>query len=390
MKKRNGKLFWIVFIPFLFIGCFNSGVLPPVVDKGTSWTVMVFLNGDNDLYNYAWRDFDSLEIVGSTPQVKVVIQFDPFWGEAARYLVEKDTIPNYIGSPVLEYLGEVDMGDGSELANFVHFCAENYPANKYALIIWDHGTGFKSKDISFDISPEDSITIPELEKALSLSTMYLGKKIDFLGMDACLMAMVEIAYEVKNHARVLVTSQELVPGEGWDYETILGNLVTHPTMDERDLARIVVDSYIDYYPRGSFTQSAIDLGEISSLSGALDGLAQDILNDSLTPPWVYLSLGDAAVYFGDVDYVDLDSLVSLLSQDSRVKSKEVKESARAVQEALNKCIIHKRASGEMAGNAQGLSIYFPYFPYNYKYDDLAFSRDTHWDEMIKYLSQWRR
>ena len=390
MKNKRGKLFWIIFIPFLFTGCFNSGVVPPVVDKGTSWTVMVFMNGDNDLYKYAWRDFNSLEKVGSTDQVKVIVQFDSLGGEAARYLVKKDAFPNLVTSPVLEYLGEVNMGDALELADFVRFCAENFPADKYALIIWDHGTGFKNKDISFDFSPEDAITIPELGMALSLSTMYLGKKIDFLGMDACLMAMMEVAYEVKNHARVMVTSQELVPGEGWNYEAILRGLVSRPTMGERDLARLVVNSYIDYYPVGSFTQSAIDLGGISSLGKALDELSRDILNDSLTSPLVYLSLGDSAVFFGDADYVDLGSLVSLFSQDSRVKSEEVRESARLVQERLERCVIYERASGEMAGNARGLSIYFPYFPYNSKYDDLAFSRDTHWDEMIKYLSQWRR
>lgn len=390
MKGR--KLFWVAFIPFLLAGCLGGGAIPPPppVGEDTDWTVMIFLNGDNDLHNDAWQDFNSLEKVGSTDRVRVVVQFDSPWGGAARYLVKKDALPNLITSPVLQYLGEVNMGDASELADFVRFCAENYPARKYALIIWNHGTGFKSKDISFDFSPEDAITIPELGTALSLSTMYLGKKIDFLGMDACLMAMVEIAYEVKDHARVLVTSQELVPGEGWDYETILRVLVSHPLMGERDLARIVVDSYIDYYRWGSFTQSAIDLKEIFSLGRVVDELAQNILNDSLTPSWVYLSLGDSAVYFGDVDYVDLGSLVDLLSRDSRVKSKEVKESARAVQEALNKCIIHERASGEMTGNARGLSIYFPYLPYNHKYDDLAFSRDTYWNEMIKYLLQWRK
>ncbi len=204
------------------------------------------------------------------------------------------------------------------------------------------------------------------------------------------MAMMEVAYEVKNHARVMVTSQELVPGEGWNYEAILRGLVSRPMMGERDLARLVVNSYIDYYPVGSFTQSAIDLGGISSLGKALDELSWDILNDSLTSPLVYLSLGDSAVFFGDADYIDLGSLVSLFSQDSRVKSEEVRESARLVQERLERCVIYERASGEMAGNARGLSIYFPCFPYNSKYDDLAFSRDTHWDEMIKYLSQWRR
>ena len=150
-----------------------------------------------------------------------------------------------------------------------------------------------------------------------------------------------------------------------------------------------MNSYIDYYPVGSFTQSAIDLGGISSLGKALDELSRDILNDSLTSPLVYLSLGDSAVYFGDADYVDLGSLVVYSLKILELKRRgERKRSSGAGK--IERCVIYERASGEMAGNARGLSIYFPYFPYNSKYDDLAFSRDTHWDEMIKYLSQWRR
>lgn len=96
MKNKRGKLFWIIFIPFLFTGCFNSGVVPPVVDKGTSWTVMVFMNGDNDLYKYAWRDFNSLEKVGSTDQVKVIVQFDSLGEKRPDILLRKTPFPIWL------------------------------------------------------------------------------------------------------------------------------------------------------------------------------------------------------------------------------------------------------------------------------------------------------
>ena len=84
---------------------------------------MVFLNGDNDLNNQAIADLNSMEIVGSSDKVNIVVQFDSLQGPAIRYLVEKDSDPLKINSKVLQNLGEMNMGDANNLVDFIRFCA---------------------------------------------------------------------------------------------------------------------------------------------------------------------------------------------------------------------------------------------------------------------------
>ncbi|MCX7731499.1 MAG: hypothetical protein N2205_09850, partial [Candidatus Caldatribacterium sp.] len=109
-----------------------------------------------------------------------------------------------------------------------------------------------------------------------------------------------------------------------------------------------------------------------------------------TPPWVYLTLGDSALYFEDPDFVDLGDLVRLLASDSRVHP-EVQQRANAVVQHLATCVLSSGSLGGSSGiiEASGLSIYFPYMAYVRKYGDLAFASATHWDELVQYLAQWR-
>lgn len=377
-------LFVTFFLLFPLAGCSITpiGELP---QGGRQWTIMVYMAADNDLAGEAFKDLQSMERVGSTTDVTVLVELDTPSG-ATRYLVGRD------GSTVLQHLGSVDSGDPGTLLRFIRFARERYPARHYALILWNHGSGVKSvrRDIAFDFTTQSAITLPGLKNALALS----GVSFDLLGMDACFMQMVEVAYEVRNFARVLVSSQESVPGEGWDYETILRALTGNPAMHVFDLARLIVESYVAYYQRygvrSRYTLSAVDLARIDALARALDDLALAILNDLQTPPWVYLTLGDSALYFEDPDFVDLGDLVRLLASDSRVHP-EVQQRANAVVQHLATCVLSSGSLGGSSGiiEASGLSIYFPYMAYVRKYGDLAFASATHWDELVQYLAQWR-
>lgn len=387
MKKNFLFLAAFLSLVSLVSGCLSLGVIPgPGGSKSTQWTVMVFLNGDNDLEQAAWADLTSMESVGSSNRVKVIVQFDQARGGTARYLV------NQGGSTLLENLGEVNMGNGDALVDFVRFCAQNYPAEHYALIIWNHGYGFKgnNKDISFDeTSGGDALTIPELGNALRQAKNYTGGKIDLLGMDACLMALIEVAYEIRNCAQLLVTSQESEPLEGWNYPLFLQALSDNPSMSAFELAHYIVDSYINSYWIQSITLSAVDLTRVSALAQAVDNLASAILSDTLTSPQVYLALGDSAQYFDDYDYVDLAHLALLISGDPRIMSTTVKNAALAVYSLVENAVFYSRTSGAGVSNAYGLSIYFPYKQYLSKYESLAFARDTHWDECIRFLMNYR-
>ena len=121
---------------FSFSTWANSG---PVKE----WTFLVFLNAKNSLDRFGDLNLKQMEEVGSTDQVNIVIQ----WGSLARpsvkrMLIQKSTNPNEITSPVVEDLGAVDMGSEAEFLRFLKWGAEKYPAKKYFVDVWNHGSGW--------------------------------------------------------------------------------------------------------------------------------------------------------------------------------------------------------------------------------------------------------
>jgi len=263
----------------------------------------------------------------------------------------------------------------------------NYPAKKYLLVIWNHGGGFRSLNLSKDIAWDDTsggdrITMSELEEALSAINAQIDEKIDIIGMDACFMAMTEVAYQIKDYADILVTSEETTPFDGWSYDTILGELVGNPLISSTQLAADIVDKYISSYAYGNVTQSAIDLSYMDTLTSQLSNLALAIMSDSLNSKSKYILASESSQYYKDPDFIDLYDFCNQLLVYSN--SFEVKNIASSIQQTLKYAVIKSGYSGGSLSGSKGLSIYFPwYYAYNSnKYNSTNFAQDTFWDEML--------
>ena len=87
-----------------------------------------------------------------------------------------------------------------------------------------------SRGIAYDDGAADCLDNRELKRVLATAHRVLGRKVDVVGMDACLMTMIEVAYQLRDHARVLVGSEEVEPGPGWPHAAILGDLTKRPAM----------------------------------------------------------------------------------------------------------------------------------------------------------------
>lgn len=404
MKYKYAIIFVLIILSISLTGCF----LFPPINNTAEWTVMVYLDADNNLESAGIDDINEMEIVGSTTEVNVVVQIDriPYsvlaanneghadditnsnWTTTRRYYITQDFDLVQINSQLKGDLGELNMGDPQTLIDFTNWATINYPAKKYLLIIWNHGGGFRSlnltKDIAWDdTSGGDKITMPELEYALSAVNAQMGKKIDIVGMDACLMAMTEVAYQIKDCADILITSEESVPFDGWPYDTILGELVGSPLILSGQLAVDIVDKYIISYPYGNVTQSAIDLSYMDTLTDQLSSLALTIMSDNLTTKYNYINAANSSQYYGDWDFIDLHDFCNQLLAYSN--SLEVKNIALNIQQTLNYVVIKSGYSGGSVSGSKGLSIYFPYTAYHYYYNYTNFSQDTFWDEMLSYL-----
>ena len=405
MKNKYTIIFVLLILSISLTGCFINPPVPNIPE----WTVMIYLDADNNLESAGINDINEMEMVGSSSDVNIVVQVDriPYsvlaanneghlddssnsnWTNTRRYYITQDFDPYQISSDLKSELGELNMGDPQTLVDFASWAVTEYPANKYLLVLWNHGGGFRSpaytaKDIAWDdTSGGDKITIPELEYALSAISAQMGKNIDIVGMDACLMAMTEVAYQIKDYADILVASEENEPGDGWPYDTILAHLVANPLVSPKQLAADIVDKYIYSYPSYDVTQSAIDLSYMDDLAGQLSSMADAIRSDTLTSKNAYLSAAYSSQYYGDPDFIDLyDFCSKVLIYSYNV---QVKSIALSIQQTLiSSVVINSNYNGWSVSGSKGLSIYFPwYYAYNSnKYNSTNFAQDTFWDEML--------
>ncbi|MBA7580043.1 Clostripain [subsurface metagenome] len=407
MKKNYFILIFVLLLALITTGC-GGGVAPPISNL-PEWTVMVYLDADNNLESAGIDDINEMEMVGSSTDVNIVIQVDRIprsvldannegsdddisngnWTNTRRYYITQDYDPYTINSQLISELGELNMGSPQTLIDFATWAVTNYPAKKYLLVIWNHGGGFRSKGLAKDIAWDDTsggdkITMSELEYALSAISIQMGKNIDIVGMDACLMAMTEVAYQIKDYADILVTSEESEPNDGWPYDTILGQLVSYPTMTPNQVATNIVDSYIfSYTASDNVTQSAIDLSHMDTLAAQLSNLALAIMSDTLTPTVSYINAAYFSQYYYDYDFIGLYDFCNQLVAYSN--SLEVKNIASNIQQTLNYAVLRWGYNGYEVNKSRGLSIYFPYAYYDTYYNNTNFSQDTFWDEMLSYL-----
>jgi len=395
MKYKYAIIFVLIILSITLTGCF----IPPIPNV-PEWTVMVYLDADNNLESAGINDINEMEMVGSSSKVNIVVQADRIpgydnsndnWTTTRRYYIMQDNDPFLINSEFND-LGELNMGDPQTLVDFASWAVTEYPAEKYLLVIWNHGGGFRSPAYSKGIAQDDTsgkdiITMSDLEYALSAISVQVGKNIDIVGMDACLMAMTEVAYQIKDCAGILVTSEENEPGDGWPYDTILSQLVVNPNASPEQLATDIVDKYIYFYSFDEVTQSAINLSYMDILASQLSSMADSIRSDTLTSKNAYLNAAYFSQHYSDYyhDFIDLYDFCNKLLAYSN--SMSVKNIASSIQQTLLDAVIKSDYNGGNLSDSRGLSIYFPlYKEYDFEnYNSTNFAQDTKWDEMLSYL-----
>lgn len=369
----------------------------PVQGQGLrEWTVLMYMNGKNNLELYALMDFNSIEKVGSTDKVAFVAELgrsqwyesaDGDWYGSRRYLIQKDDDERIINSPVLYDNPNSDMGSSAQLVDFVKWGKKNYPAKRYLLIIWNHGSGWKSKlrkttlpaGLSIDEDTGNHIAIPELGKAFS----QFGP-VDVYGVDACLMQMLSVNYEIKDYAKYIVASEDLEPAGGFNYEDFCGFLVNNPNAYPKRVAEQIVDTYINYYalPNKPVTMSAIETAGLTGLLKRTDALAQALMENGRQKD-IRMIVRKTITFF-ETDYRDLyvfaQGVMALNDPKVSAAAQEV------INHLQNKVVIRNGYVGSKYKNIGGLSVYLSVITYDRTYNELAFAKNGKWGEFVKWLN----
>jgi len=379
------------------------------------WTFMVYMAGDNNLDGAALRDIAEMARAGSTKEVNILVQLDRIEDNLTRRF--RITRGGGFKTDCIESFGDTNTGDPKILYDFVKWAADNHPADRYALILWNHGSGWwedgrsraagpaekkprrqlfrhafpqEHRSICYDdTSGGDALDNRELRVVLAGICALLGRKIDLLGMDACLMNMVEVAYQLRESVNVIVGSEIEEPFDGWPYAEILTRLTARPRQDAAALARWIVKSYLLSYKGKdeTVTQSALDVSRIGEMTAKVDALSASLLAALETDSKLIEAAWRRSPRFYDDNYIDLACFAKSLRKkaDAELQAKVV-DLIAALKAGKGRAILCQGKIGRQVRGTCGLSIYFPGDRINTAYRNLDFSGDCKW---IAFLERYR-
>lgn len=404
------------------------------------WTVMLYMNADNDLDPYALLDFEEMAAVRYGPHVKVVAQLDRYgsgatdaqWGGTRRFLMRQNLKPT-LADALQDFDEESNMGDPATLRAFVAWARERFPAERYMLVIWSHGDGWRRpvrgtstrggpahtarargrvvaraeellsrgrltdealaalgleqvplgsqyRAISEDeTNNHDPLYVREIQDALE-GVFEQGGRLDVVGFDSCLMQMIETGYALRNVADVMVGSEELEPIHGWGYGDWLQSLADAPDADAPAVGKLLVESYRRTYDHttSDTTLSAVRLsgGEMVRLAEAVSHLSRELMSSlDAEVQQIKDARRGCNVFAPGRRYhgVDLHRFASNLAAAN--VNPRLRTRAAEVAQVLERLVICNYAGPKRSGafGSRGLAIYFPVNRDAYQRDIYAYA-----------------
>jgi len=249
------------------------------------WTLMMYWDGDNSLEfttEFALHTWETTLTSNADVNIVALVDLksvDGIWiydfNGGARNLVA--TWP------------EMNTSDPAVLEKFIQFSMDKFPAEKTMLDLQDHGYAWRG--ICEDETNGDTLmSIHSIATALNdIKAANRGHGVDIVSCDACNMASVEMAYELRNTAPILLASETTVPYDGFPYRMFITNLMNDPGMTPTELSVEIVHDYVMYYgskwdyehiynyQQDFATMSAFDLTKTAAMGPTFDKMTALLL-----------------------------------------------------------------------------------------------------------------
>lgn len=388
-----------------------------------AWTVIVYSAADDEVLEESmWFDLNEMELVGSNPQMNIVVQIDRYtgaftgdgdWTDTRRYLITQDNDLDHINSPVVESLGELDTGNPQTLIDFVTWAIQTYPAQKYALIMSDHGGGWTGGFSDMSTASYSDLSIPEIVSSIEQIRQSTGiDKFELIGFDACLMGQIEVFGSLYPYSNYMVASEEVEPGYGWSYAAWLEQLAQSPSLDGAGLSQAIVSTYVtnDILLTGgrasgdeiaqeesTTTLSAVESARVPDVIGAMNQfvsatteLDQTLVAQARTYTRSYFSLFGEEVSPSFIDLGNFAEVLTTLTDETPIE-----QSAVQLKAAIDAAVVAEKHGLNMAGS-NGIAFHFPdsdlyyytefneEFPPYYAESSSKFLELSVWDEFLAY------
>ncbi|MFA6582810.1 MAG: clostripain-related cysteine peptidase [Elusimicrobiaceae bacterium] len=383
------------------------------------WTVMVFMNANNNLAKHVAADIEEMQSIGTTREAAVIAEVGMLGKPVTRYEIGFKKSKIIAQAPAISS----DMGDYRHVAEFIRFCKMRYPAKRYMLVLWNHGTGvldpqkrgMDPRGILFDDNSNNYVRTPQMRTIFEIAG-----PVDIYLSNACLMQMAEIGYEIKDYVHYMVGSEEIMLAPDIDYRALV-SAVNSKLRDPRLVAGHIVSAYketfsdpkiLDYLKKAGLgvTISVLDLKKISKLPEYLFIWTSAVVAYRETAAISYAVKN--AVRFNlsgnDTDrvmspYVDLYDFVRAAALHTR--EPKVNEAARNLMNFITKELVvdnlsysyippaERQARRQVYEQCRGVSIYMTLKNPQQSdftellmssYDDLLFSKASGWSSFVKF------
>lgn len=382
-----------------------------LIDTAGSWTILVYLDAANNLEGAGVQDVGEMyQNAANYGGNKVYVLMDRMAGfsnsdlsaaygggpansfgnftdaklfevtSTGAVLVTGGSYPNQMPN-YTSAQGELNMGSEQTLTDFLTWGYKQAKLNgsNYIYVdIWDHGAGwgggaYGGNAVAWDDetgSPHDALSITEIQNAMKAAENASSVKATILGFDACYMGTIENAYSFKDRASIMIGSEEVEPGAGWQYK----DWTPKGKVSPRDVAKNVVNTFKASYNGGSeqVTLSAIDLTKLDAISSALESFLTKI--GTQQPTAIATARQQSQSYNNDLS-VDLYDFVD------KVKIPEADALKNMITASL---VAEAHTEGGKVAGSHGLTVYFPQSKDNYdtSYNNTVFATTTKWDDFV--------
>jgi hypothetical protein len=403
------------------------------MDVGTiaekkDWTVLVYLNGNNATASQAVSTMRQLEFVGSNDKLHMAAQlarpkalldkWSHDWNGVRRYEVKNngqefnagavviDGLTGFlpgktkgIKSPVLQDMGDVDMGKGQTLAEFLEWGITKYPAKNYMVVMQGPSEGVSG--MMQDVLHDSQMSVADLGAAFKQVHEKTGKKIDIVALNGSATNSLEVANELKDHAKLLVGSQDIQSGQSMPLAMVM-NEISNVSKDGEQSPLTVAQYMLLMNSMAPGALSIVDLDKIGPAKDAWNDLAKNLISAGVTKDQLneiieqtqdFQGASKNSAYGNSRDAIHFAKLVGEKVADDNVK----KAAAKAV-DALEASLVGDVANGKRMEEANGISVFAPT---NYgfmrpdgtpvikdslrdaDYSKTSFAKDTQWDELLQ-------
>lgn len=391
----------------------------PVRDPDVTHVVIELFGGDNNLSPYVLEDLQEMA-AGNRGNFATLALTDV--ADGGGEVVE---LSPKGGHHIVEHLGEIDTGDPETLADFIARALITYPGARKALGFWDHGSGvFDEHDPNEVMLDRVLRSVPRRSRSRSMAARRLFipraqfaaqprvramlhddtsgglltnyeahgvvkaafaraevDKVDVIFSDTCLNGMVEVLEQFRDFTEVVVGSEDLEPGDGWDYQGLFARMSDAPPTSAEAWGRQMIEAFGAGYANhpnqhpctlAAFrTSHAITIG-FKTLVAAMRPHGRKGFS------W----LQEARAFtqsFARHDTYDIKDFARELGQTS--DAADVQAASMALANAVDAGAIANVALGKEVQKANGLAFWLPSEQYAYQmaadtYGKLAFSGAT--------------